>query len=78
MLIRAINQNKWLYTNRVYYISVDYSENRGDRDVVEVLNKWSSDQLHKISFVDMSKVASGSMANDPDCKACDLKKEIRK
>lgn len=32
----------------------------GDRDVVEELNKWGSDNLHKVDFIDMSKVASGS------------------
>lgn len=28
------------------YISADYSEESGDREVVEVLNKWSNDKLH--------------------------------
>ena len=26
------------------YISVDYSEDSGDRDVVEILNKWGADK----------------------------------
>ena len=41
------------------YISADYAEYDGDRDVVEELNKWGSDNLHKVDFIDMSKVASG-------------------
>lgn len=58
------------------YISADYSENSGDRDVVETLNQWGNDNLHKVDFVDMSKVVSGSISNDPDCRSCDLKREF--
>ena len=58
------------------YISADYSENSGVRDVVNTLNKWSEDKLHKVSFVDMAKVVSGSVSKDPDCRPCDLKKEF--
>lgn len=58
------------------YISADYSENSGDRDVVEILNKWGTDDLHKVDFVDMAKVISGSVSNDSDCRPCDLKKEF--
>lgn len=43
------------------YISADYSENSGDRVVVNTLNKWSEDKLHKVSFVDMAKVVSGKL-----------------
>lgn len=50
------------------YISADYSMYDGDRDVVEELNKWGSDNLHKVDFIDMSKVASGSVSKDPDCR----------
>lgn len=60
------------------YISADYSEKCGDREVVEVLNRWGSDSLHKVSFIDMSKVASGSVSKDPDCRICDLKREFNK
>lgn len=60
------------------YISADYSKDDGDRDVVETLNKWGADNLHKVEFIDMSKVASGSVSNDPDCRICDLKKEFNK
>lgn len=60
------------------YISADYSENSGDRDVVETLNQWGQDNLHKVDFVDMSKVVSGSVSNNPDCRPCDLKKEFNK
>ena len=60
------------------YISADYSEDSGDRDVVEILNKWGTDNMHKVDFIDMSKVASGSVSKDPDCRICDLKKEFNK
>lgn len=58
------------------YISADYSENFGDRDVVEVLNGWGNDDWHIVNFIDMSKVVSGSVSKDPDCRPCDLKKEF--
>ena len=32
------------------YISADYSENSGDRNVVNLLNKWGTDNLHKVDF----------------------------
>ena len=48
------------------YISADYAEDSGDRDVVDILNQWGSDNRHKVDFIDMSKVASGSVSNDPD------------
>ena len=48
------------------YISADYDLSNGDRDVVNELNKWGSDDLHKVDFIDMSKVASGSVSNDDD------------
>lgn len=60
------------------YISADYDENSGDREVVDLLNKWGSDNLHKVDFVDMAKVVSGSVADDPDCRICDLKAEFNK
>jgi len=58
------------------YISADYSEDSGDRNVVDVLNQWGTDNLHKVDFIDMSKVVSGSISNDPDCRPCDLKREF--
>lgn len=58
------------------YISADYSEDSGDRNVVDVLNQWGTDNLHKVDFVDMSKVVSGSISNDPDCRPCELKQEF--
>ena len=58
------------------YISADYAEYDGDRNVVEELNKWGSDNLHKVDFIDMAKVVSGSISNDADCRPCDLKKEF--
>ena len=50
------------------YISADYSENDGDREVVKELNKWGQDNLHKVDFIDMSQVASGSVSKDSDCR----------
>lgn len=60
------------------YISADYSESDGDRDVVEKLNQWGQDGLHKVEFIDMSKVASGTVANNSDCRICDLKAEFNR
>ncbi len=58
------------------YISADYSEDNGDRDVVDVLHTWSDDNYHKVNYVDTAQVVSGSVSVDPDCRACDLKKEF--
>lgn len=58
------------------YISADYSEANGDRDVVEELHKWGKDSLHKVDYVDTAEVVSGSVSEDPDCRSCDLKKEF--
>lgn len=48
------------------YISADYDRLNGDQDVVNELNKWGCDNFHKVDFVDMSKVSSGSVANSND------------
>lgn len=45
------------------YISADYSFDSGDRNVVAVLNQWGTDNLHKVDFIDMAKVVSGSISN---------------
>ena len=60
------------------YISADYDLYNGDRDVVNELNKWGSDAWHKVDFVDMSKVVSGSVANGDDCRICDMKAEFHR
>lgn len=60
------------------YISADYSEYDGDQDVVDTLTRWGNNNLHKVDFIDMSKVSSGSIANDDDCRPCDLKKEFNR
>lgn len=60
------------------YISADYGEYNGDRDVVNELNKWGQDSLHKVDFVDMAQVASGTIAEDSDCRICDLKAEFNR
>ena len=60
------------------YISADYDQLYGDRNVVEELNKWGSDSLHKVDFIDMSKVSSGTVANGDDCQICDLKAEFNR
>lgn len=58
------------------YISADYDRLNGDQNVVDELNKWGRDNLHKVNFIDMSKVSSGSVANSDDCRICDLKAEF--
>jgi len=58
------------------YISADYSIYDGDRDVVDVLHSWGNDNLHKIDYVDTAQVVSGSVSDDPGCRACDLKAEF--
>ena len=60
------------------YISADYDQSNGDQNVVDELNKWGSDSLHKVDFIDMSKVSSGSVANRDDCRICDLKAEFNR
>ena len=50
------------------YISADYSGTDGDRDVVDVLNKWGSDDLRVVDFVDTAKVVSGSVSDGDDCR----------
>ena len=60
------------------YISADYSDDNGDKDVVEVLKQWGSDALHKVEYIDMAEVKSGSVSNDSDCRPCDLKEEFNK
>ncbi len=60
------------------YISADYDRLNGDQDVVNELNKWGNDSLHKIDFIDMSKVVSGSVANESDGRICDLKAEFNR
>ena len=34
------------------YISADYSENDGDRNVVDVLHAWGTDDKHKVNYFD--------------------------
>lgn len=58
------------------YISADYDDDSGDRVVVDMLNMWGNDDLHKVDFVDMAKVVSGSVSNESDCRACELKQEF--
>lgn len=60
------------------YISADYADGDGDRVVVNELNRWGQDNLHKVDFVDMAKVVSGTVANDDDCRICDLKAEFNR
>lgn len=60
------------------YISADYDLKSGDRAVVDELVMWGNDNKHKTNFVDMSKVVSGTIAKDPDCRICDLKSEFNR
>lgn len=58
------------------YISADYDSDSGDRNVADELNKWGPDNYHKVDFIDMATVVSGSVSNDADCRICDLKAEF--
>ncbi|WP_031553223.1 hypothetical protein [Oribacterium sp. FC2011] len=60
------------------YISADYSEDDGDRDVVEELHKWGNDDKHKVDYIDTAEVVSGSVVKDEDCRSCDLKDEFNR
>lgn len=60
------------------YISADYSEMDGDRDVIDVLHAWGKDNYHKVDYVDTAEVVSGSVSDDQDCRACDLKAEFNR
>ncbi len=65
-------------TEKRVYISADYDQQNGDTEVVDVLKQWSEDSVHKIHFVDMAEVRSGSVASDPDCRICELKAEFNR
>ena len=58
------------------YISADYDPNSGDCAVVDELVRWANDQRYKIEFKDMAAAKSGSVSDDKDCRACDLKREF--
>ncbi|MBE5912272.1 hypothetical protein [Pseudobutyrivibrio sp.] len=60
------------------YISADYAEEKGDREVIDVLHSWGKDSFHAMSFTDTAEVVSGSVTEDEDCRACDLKKEFNR
>lgn len=60
------------------YISADYSEENGDRDVVNELHRWGRDSKHIVDYCDTAEVVSGSVSDTPDCRFCDLKKEFNK
>ena len=75
IMIRIVRIENYEQTS---LISADYDQLYGDRNVVEELNKWGSDSLHKVDFIDMSKVSSGTVANGDDCRICDLKAEFNR
>ena len=58
------------------YISADYSEKNGDREVVDELHRWGKDNKHKVDYIDTAQVISGSVSKNEDCRPCDLKKEF--
>ena len=60
------------------YISADYDPVDGDQEVADILNEWGRDDKHKTDFVDTAKVTSGSVADEGDCRPCDLKKEFNR
>lgn len=59
------------------YISADYAED-GDKEVVDTLVRWGTDDKHSVNFIDTSKPTYGSVSNDNDCRACDLKQEFNR
>ena len=61
------------------YISADYAPSNGDQNVVEELQKWGKDDLHKVDYCDTAQVVSGSVVKDnPDCRPCELKAEFNR
>ena len=58
------------------YISADYDNEDGDQDVLNILRGWNESLKHSLEFTDMAQVASGSVANNSDCRICQLKKEF--
>ena len=60
------------------YISADYDWYDGDQAVVYELQKWGSDNLHIVNFIDMSNPSSGSISSSSDCRICDLKAEFNR
>lgn len=58
------------------YISADYSSTDGDRNVIDVLHRWSDNRHLIVDYVDTAQVVSGSVSSDPDCRPCDLKSEF--
>ena len=60
------------------YISADYDEANGDRNVIEQLYTWNDSERYKVVFTDTAQVKSGSVSDDPDCRICELKKEFNK
>ena len=60
------------------YISADYSENDGDRDVVDELHKWGKDNYHMVDYCDTAQVVSGSVSDNDGCRPCDLKAEFNR
>lgn len=60
------------------YISADYDEDSGDRNVVRKLNEWNANQWYIVDFVDMAQVKSGSVSLCQDCRPCDLKAEFNR
>lgn len=75
---KLLEERSMIYMRKQVYISADYDWFNGDQDVVDELNKWGNDDLHKVDFIDMSKVSSGTVANDDDCRICDLKAEFNR
>jgi hypothetical protein len=64
--------------SRRIYISSDYDEGNGDRNVVEEFYRWNDSNRHSLEFVDLARVVSGSVSDKPDCRICDLKNEFNK
>ena len=73
-----IREGEKINMSKRIYISADYSLSDGDRNVIEVLQAWGNESLHKVDYIDTAEVISGSVSNDSDCRACDLKEEFNR
>ncbi len=62
--------------SKLVYISADYSESDGDRNVVDELHRWSRDNRYAVDYKDTAQVVKGSVSKDPDCRPCELKAEF--
>ncbi len=63
-------------TSKLIYISADYDERNGDREVVELLKGWARSAKYSIDFCDTAEVSGRSISKSNDCRICELKAEF--